>query len=197
MFDYFNISYFILWLLVCLLTFANIQLAQKVRTLRNKRNPNSNELPLSDQGIGSGELFPEFPTTLNELGNWKRTSPAGSIVIITSFTCSSCKIVYPLIAPLLNKHPAVNFLVLLDGSSDDLESIRSDYHLNVPVYTVTEEMREPLKIRAFPFGYLLSPEGKVVAKGVVGHESALEVLLQKGQEQPKPSTKKLKTNLSV
>lgn|GEM_PF-824037 len=182
LFEYFNLSYLVLWVLVCLLTYSNIQLVQKVQALGIKRTPNPNHLPLNDQGISSGDLFPELTLVDKELGNWNSVSTEGSIVLITSFMCSSCKIVYPLIEPFLKKHPAINFLLLLDGDQNDLESVRFNYNLTVPMSTITDEMREPLKIRAFPFGYFLSPEGKVVAKGVVGHESGLDVLFRNGHE---------------
>lgn len=192
----FSISYSVLWLLVGLLTFTSIQLLQKVKSLDTQRQQQFNELPLSDQGVTAGELFPDLPTDHTGLKHWNRISSAGTIVVITSFMCAACKLVYPKINPFLQKHPELNFLILTEGDEDYVQTIQSEFNLKVPVSIITEEIRSALTIKVFPFGYLISPEGKVIAKGAISTENALDVLLKK-RPKNQPKSNRPKENLAV
>jgi thiol-disulfide isomerase/thioredoxin len=142
--------------------------------------PGPKELPLNDQGLSAGTSFPQH-AMLSVQGTpviWTSTPGAGTIVLFTSYACTSCKETYPLINPFLNKNPGVHIIVVVEGTEEDARSVQAGYSLSVPIVVLTQQLRDEVQLRAFPFGYLLSDDGKVVAKGIVSHQWAFDFLLQ-------------------
>jgi len=77
-----------------------------------------------------------------------------------------------------------------------MQVIQSEFNLKVPISIITEEIRSILKIKAFPFGYLLSPEGKIVEKGAISNENALDILVKK-KPKTQPKSNRLKEHVTV
>lgn len=64
----------------------------------------------------------------------------------------------------------------MSGNLAEIEPLRASYNLTNPIVHLTSELMKATKTETFPFGYLLSPEGKVLAKGLVRDNDDLEIL---------------------
>ncbi|MBD3919942.1 hypothetical protein H8B09_14355 [Paenibacillus sp. PR3] len=169
-----NIAYGVLWILV-------ITLAISVLRIRNQvyMPQKLTELLFADNGAPLGHEFPVtyFNTIIGEQAGTRDQDGKKTILLITSPTCSACKALYPLITPFIQRHgDQYRLISLMYGELHEIEIIRNSYNFNYPIVRITDEDLNAIQTKRFPFGYLLSPDGKVVSKGLVTNEEQFNLL---------------------
>lgn len=164
-----------------LLASVVIALCCTVMIIMNKlMNPHRKGVLLqSNHGISIGESFPKLSIeTLDGLLIPSLTGEIGSVVLITSPGCGTCKELYPVIPRVAGMHPEMLFISLMVGNKQAVEAIVNDYSLAHAVAIIGQNELHAMKTEYFPFAYLLSPEGKVLSKGIVVNEEHLQILLK-------------------
>lgn len=142
----------------------------------------------ADMGAPANELFPvtKFKTIDQEEISVQDSFGKNTVLLITSTRCSVCKTLYPHIRPFISKHGSMfNVISLMDGDMADVKTVRETHQLTHPIVHVTAEDLKAIKTESFPFGYLLTPEGKIIAKGFVKDGEDLEILRKLKEERQK------------
>src|SRR5690606_13928342 len=91
--------------------------------------------------------------------------------------CDVCKTLYPLITPFLNKcGDEYQVVSLMFGDRKEIESLQNTIQLINPIIQISSEDLKEIKTERFPFGYILSSDGKVTSRGLVWDQKSLEIL---------------------
>lgn len=170
----FTASYIILWTLI---------LTMSVYVLRMKNHNLNSSKPFglirADFGVPLGQLFPvrNFNTIsgidVDVHNDFKRKK----ILLITSPSCDSCKELYPAIQPFsITYGDKYQVISIMYGERDEIEQVRLEQNLSIPIIQMNLDDLKEIQTEMFPFGYLLSADGKVISKGVVGNSEQLELL---------------------
>lgn len=168
-----DIANIIMYLLVITIALSMFRMRNKVYMIQKKK-----ELLGSDYGAPLGEVFPktEF-TTIDGEEISLIDSPKHTVLLVTSPGCDACKSLYPHINPFLQKH-SKNYQVvsIMYGDIHNIDPLRKTHNLTNPIISVSYEGLKEIKTDRFPYGYLLSPEGKVISRGSVRDDEELEIL---------------------
>ncbi|PED88328.1 hypothetical protein COL64_30520 [Bacillus toyonensis] len=153
-------SYLLLWLIVIVLSITIIDLLKKLK-------PKAPSLPLQDQGLNIGTIFPKFEfLSLNKgMLNINPSNMKGSIIIFTASTCNGCMAIYPALEPFLKKNPNISVTLMMVGEPQSIQEKLEQFNINIPVISPTEKEMEDMRVSLSPFAYFLSPTGKILAKG--------------------------------
>ncbi|MED1287521.1 thioredoxin family protein [Bacillus mycoides] len=153
-------SYLFLWLIVIALSITIIGLLKRLK-------PKAPSLPLQDQGLNIGTIFPkfEFESLNNRLVNINPSNKKGSIIIFTASTCNGCMAIYPALEPFLKKNPNISITLMMVGELQSIKEKIDQFNINIPVISPTEKEMEEMRVSLSPFAYFLSPTGKILAKG--------------------------------
>lgn len=174
----------ILWLLVITLALSMLRIRNKVYMPFKLK-----ELMFSDFGATLDELFPvsQFRTIEGEQISINQNDGKQTIILVTSPTCGTCKTLYPIINPFFrNNGDRYSFISLMYGDLQEIREIAQTYNLAVPIVQLENELSlESIKTDRFPFGYLLSSEGKVISKGLITNEEQFNLLRTWVPKQPK------------
>jgi len=84
---------------------------------------------------------------------------------------------YPDLPRFAKEHPDIRIVSLMLGSRESVRSIVDEYGLQLPVAAIDHDDLSMLRTEIFPFAYLLSPDGKVMAKGATMNEEHLKILV--------------------
>ncbi|MGG1637502.1 hypothetical protein [Paenibacillus sp. NRS-1760] len=181
-----SIANAVLWLLVIMLAVSVLRLRNKVYMPFKLK-----ELLYSDFGAPLGEKFPvtHFQTITGGQAAVHNDSGKKKIILVTSPTCGTCTTLYPLINPFMqNKNDQYEFISMMYGDLQEVKAIGHNYSLMVPIVQLeNEESLKAIKTDRFPFGYLLSPDGKVTSKGLITNEEQFDLLLTWAPKQSKKS----------
>jgi hypothetical protein len=168
----FEVSYFILWLVVIL------QSVCLVRLLRPK-NETHKGLIRQDHGLPMGSMFPQFNEIIDS--NSPDKSVGGAIVLFTMTFCDVCKELYIELSKFKIKYPDLRIVLLMRGNIEDINRLVKEYNINIPVKTLSESETEIYKTTIAPFGYYLSVEGHILSKSVTGSYEHLQLLASEGR----------------
>lgn len=176
----------VLWILVITIAVSLLRLRNKVY-IPFKRN----ELLFSDFGAPLGRPFPvtRFQSISGGQSAIHNHFGKKTVIIITSPTCGTCQTLYPLFNSFIqNNCDQYEFISMMYGDLQEVKAISQNYKLLVPVVQLeNEEDLKAIKTDRFPFGYLLSPEGKVISKGLVTNEEQFNILRSWKPKDPKIS----------
>lgn len=169
---YFEASYILLWLIVLILTY--ISLAMMTRMYRVF-------LPASDRGMEVGTAFP-LPSRDAAKPHSYGANPGrmdGTFVFFTSASCSACKQVYPVIEQFKQKNANCEYMIIMEAEEDEGIRIREGHGITTETKYVDD--MTPFEVPGVPFAYFLSPEGKVLSKGIFHHSMHLDHLILSGK----------------
>lgn len=172
---FFIASYIVLWVLVLVLAYIVIAMVKRMyRTV----------LPASDQGLHVGADFPlprtgTFAKQAEESGI-PAASQEGTLVFFTSSGCQFCKQTYPFIEQFKQKHSKYNYLLIMDADEEEGQEIVRHYGITLPVYFVEDV--EPFETPGFPFAYFLTPEARVLSKGIFNRSEDIQHLIASGRK---------------
>lgn len=170
-----TVSHIILWILVLMLTALSIQ-----RKTQKTEMPMPKPMMLfqSEHGAALGERFPI--TVFRSLDQEEiRIQEDGkhTILLITSPLCSACKELYPAIMPFVQKYgSAYRVITIMLDDAEQTKSLVLSHRITSPVVFLNKDELDKTETKLYPFGYLLSPEGTVLSKGIVGNADQLELL---------------------
>ncbi|WP_409345524.1 TlpA family protein disulfide reductase [Paenibacillus sp. MBLB4367] len=170
--DTFIASSIFQWLLLIICSFAVINLYIQRRMFRR-------ELGMKDAGFAYGTVFPKLrlQTFLGEDVSLSSKNIKGSVVAFTAVSCDACNTLYPSISSFLKSRPGFQMTIMMVGNAEDVSQKAAHYDISVPVVRLQHEQLEEFGVKGFPFAYYLSPEGKVLSKGIVNSGEHLSILI--------------------
>ena len=177
----FIFSQITLWLLVIVLSISVIVLYK--RPYPSHQDYLSNQtLGASDEGLPTGELFPKlsFPLIDGQNIDLQTMDKQGTVIFFTSTYCDICEKIYRVIKPIMDKHPEYEFLALMEGSIEEINTKKDKFQLSLPIYQLVEEDFEKLQVDFFPFAYFISSDGNITGKGLINNEHDINMLIQLG-----------------
>ncbi len=176
------------WTLLILVTYVMISGKANLRPL------NSHQLPQQDSGIPRGAAFPraKLTTITGDIVDISGPKLEPTIVFFTASDCPACKNLYPIIEIVRKKHASeFNFVSIIVSNEQTLSDYVRIHNINIPVTHVTSDDIEEFKTKIFPFAYLLSPSGQVLAKGGIIGEEHFNLLLGQGKATMQVQRKKV------
>ncbi|MNJ66893.1 hypothetical protein D3C77_630140 [compost metagenome] len=93
----------------------------------------------------------------------------------------ACSGLYPIINELPKKMPNYQYLLLMEGSEEDVSLAITKYELKVPVIRMDHFME--LRTPVVPFGYFVSNSGEVISKGIVNNDGHIKTLISQAEKQ--------------
>lgn len=169
----FEISYIVLWLVLFITVYGVITVLNEAIKIRST-------LYEKHEGLPQGVLFPlEGRSPVNgEPLNLLDGGKVATLVFLTSSSCLACKKLYPTINDFQKKKALYQYLVMMSGTEEEVSMTIKEYDLHVPVIRVDnfKELKTPL----VPFGYYVSNEGLIQAKGIVNNEFHIKTLISSG-----------------
>lgn len=168
------------WTLLFALGFLIIVMYRQVGYLQQLKDMGSER-----EGLPIGEKAPAFDyTPVNESARAAtRFEPQGrwSLLVFADPTCASCRatlLALERMAPKLEQ--TVRVLVATTAEPAQIATVDVFQTETVAISRVRNDVPSRLyRTRVTPFGYLISPEGRVRAKDVAGDEGALRKILRK------------------
>lgn len=173
--DIFEVSYLILWLVVLIISFSVIVMFKSAITTRSTLYEQQEGLP---EGVEFplGERIPIDGRRINLTGHGK----IGTLVFLTSTQCLACKKLYSAINEVQKRMNLYQYLFLMSGSEEEVNMVIKEYELQVPIIRV--DNFKDLKTPFVPFGYYVSENGLIMAKGIINNESHIQALVSHGEE---------------
>jgi methylamine dehydrogenase accessory protein MauD len=168
------ISVWLLWIIVLTLSLMVLYLYKRIEGSKNKRTLSKN-----DVGVPKGEFYPiqKFQSIQGRDIN-VNTADEGTVLIFTHALCDVCKRIYPILENVKKQYPKMNLVILMLASKQDALNIVNKFSLeDFPVTLIKDEELNKLGISGFPFSYLLSPQGKIIEKGLVNYKEHFDILL--------------------
>ena len=167
------ISHCVLWSVVVLLALSFLN-SPAMRT-REK------VLHLQNHGLPVRDSFPELSVRSVHDRPLREVIDPGkpAILLFTSAGCKACNALYPSITGFAESHD-VNVLLFVEGSADAIQKKITEHAIRVPVFPADQTSLSHAKVNVFPFGYYVSRDGTIYAKGGVPSSEELELLLFEG-----------------
>lgn len=106
-------------------------------------------------------------------------SGQASILLYTSAACQACNGLYPVLSEYADRL-GVAIILFISGDSDAIDRKIKEYDIRVPVYPTDEVTLARSKITLFPFGYYVSRNGSICAKGGLPQPNDLDLLFAEG-----------------
>lgn len=171
--DSFYFSNILLWLVV-------LATAYSMLAILRHNIEQTNKLHQDHMGLSYGAKFPidEHPALRNEQRPAVDMKKDGTVAFMTSCYCDACKRLFPVLNDLQKRMPMYRFVIFMSGPLDEVTKALFDYELDIPVIQVDDFSKFQTSI--VPFGFFLSAEGIIQAKGVVNTENHIQTLISKG-----------------
>lgn len=174
-------STFLLWLVVAILVVAVLALARQIGVLHERIAPMG--ALVTDGGPKAGELAPfvSAPT----LDGAVRTvgGPGGgqpTLLLFVAPDCPICKKIIP-IAMVLAKAEGLKLALVGDAAEAELEAMATRFRVQRSDFLVSAQLGLAYRIGKLPSAVLISPEGQIVARGLVNSREHLESLIVAGE----------------
>ncbi|MNW46189.1 Methylamine utilization protein MauD [compost metagenome] len=171
--DIFNISYVVLWIVVIIVAYGVVTVLNGAIKIRSTLYEQHEGLP---QGVPfplNGRVpFNDKPVGLTNHGK------IATLVFLTSSGCLACKKLYPAINDLQKRMPLYQYLIMMSGTEEEVQVIMKDYEIKAPVIRV--DNFKDLQTPFVPFGYYVSEDGIIRAKGIVNNEFHAQALISSG-----------------
>jgi methylamine dehydrogenase accessory protein MauD len=172
-------SYWVLWMLVLVLTFVIAALARQIGVLHMRLGPMGART--ANPGPEIGAQAPElFAVDLNgqdvQLGGLRNRL---TLLIFISPNCPSCSELAPSIRVMARSERST-LVVQLVSLSDDRPSLRefvAKHKLESIPCVPSKIVSERYGVLAAPYGLVISKHGIVLSKGIANHIEHLESLL--------------------
>jgi len=124
-----------------------------------------------------GDFVPESLSLLPSSpgANWRGRLKAerGTIVFAMSAGCSVCD--YGPIEEFVGKYPHFFYIMLYEGSAEQLEAVRREYGFEFDIERCDiQTIRVPLGIVAVPWAIVLNAVGQVIGSGLFNNTFQLE-----------------------
>lgn len=178
---FFYISYALLWLLVCGVSFLLVGTLRSLGVLNWKFDELQATRPAKAhrEGLKVGVAAPAF--SLPDLEGTERTLKSwGSRKLLLVFVAPGCPPCHR-IAPDLNRiqqSGKVQVVGIINGSADEARQWAKETHAEFPILQQDKwEVSKAYRMYATPFGYLIDESGSVASRGLVGSPRYLDFVL--------------------
>ncbi len=132
-----------------------------------------------------GDMAPDFTMSDYEGGTFKLSDLRGKYVLFDCWAtwCEPCLAQIPYLEAISEKHGGENFIIVGINTDKKIDKAKAFLKVNSShykqSYAGTEELYEPMSvgygIKSIPAIWLIDPEGKVVAKNLMGADIQKEV----------------------
>lgn len=159
----FNLSYYILWILVIFLSISVIVIIKRI-------TPGTPSLDMNDAGLDEGLKVPleVFQSVSNKTVNIISRNKEGIVLLFLSVNCNACSILLKDLNNFAKSHSKLSIVVFMNAENEnDIINKVGNMLENIPVVKLTDYYLEQFKVPAYPFSYFLTPSGKIISKGGV------------------------------
>lgn len=170
-----DLSYIILWCIVIVISISVFVILREA--IKVKSN-----LYEQHEGLPKGSDFPlesNIPVNGSPM-NIRNKEKIGTVVFLTSTTCSVCSKVYPVINDFQKNKPLYQYLIYMIGTEESVNNAIKEYDIKAPVVRM-DNLRD-LQAPFVPFGYYVSQDGVIQAKGIINNEGHVHSLILYGEE---------------
>ena len=174
----FQISYLVLWTFVIILAIVMAACVHLLGVLFQRLPPRAARV---------GNAGPEIGTRITSLTAQKVDgtrvqipSATGKtfLCVFVSPTCSTCKELAPIIRTVAENEPLLEVVVAaIHDDIDSLERFLALHELRKLGYIPSPEVARTLGVSTAPYALLFSPDGTVIAKGLINRREDLESIL--------------------
>lgn len=175
MFGILDLSYIILWCIVVIISISVFVILREAIKVKSNLYEQHEGLPM-----GSGFPLENNISVNGSPMNIKNKEKIGTVIFLTSTTCSVCSKVYPIINDFQKNKPLYQYLIYMIGTEESVNSTIKEYNIKPPV--VRMDNLKDLQAPFVPFGYFVSQDGIIQAKGVVNNEGHVQSLILYGEE---------------
>lgn len=175
MFEMLDLSNIILWCIVIVVSISVFVILREA--IKAKSN-----LYEQQEGLPKGSDFPlesNIPINGSPM-NIRNNEKIGTLIFLTSTSCSTCSKVYPIINDFQKKKPLYQYLIFMIGTEESVNNAIKQYNIKSPVVRM-DDLKD-LQAPFVPFGYFVSQDGVIQAKGVVNNEGHIQSLILYGDE---------------
>lgn len=170
------VSHLLLWLLNLALLLLVAATIRQVGLIHLRIPPVGARM--GDPGPAIGDEVP--PLEAIDLNGRKVTLLSGdhqrSLLLFMSASCDACSELAPSVPAFARGQAETKVIIVYRGDESTVRESAALNHLRGLTVVASADLHEVLKVSAFPYGILISKDGKVVSKGVVNHLEHLESL---------------------
>lgn len=170
-----QISLTTLWIIVILLILILIRFFKMIGNTQKKRSLSGSEL-----GLAYGTKFPVEILRSIEDKEFSVSNPEGdgTLLIVTSYSCSPCRSVYPIQNTIVSSYPRLKVINIMISNSGQAWEISDKFGLDSSkISLITMEQLHTIGISTFPYSYLLTSDGTIISKGVTNFKEHFDLLI--------------------
>lgn len=177
--EYLIASNVMLWLALAGLATACLALSRQIGILHERSAPLG--AVISDKGPEVGDEAPKFDLSdykgqLISVGG-QRSNGADQLALFLAPTCPMCNKILPTAKAMAN-HEKLDVVIISDGPRHEHEQFLKTHDLGTIPYVISAEVGMRFQVGKVPYAVLISPNGKIAAKGLVNTREHLESLLE-------------------
>ncbi|MNP11833.1 hypothetical protein D3C76_1040410 [compost metagenome] len=156
-----------------------LKLYRYVHFLKSQKNKDISTFMSRNQGLSVGSPFPGL-VDADILTDLKEHD--GIIALFLSTTCQACIEIFTAIDGLAERWPSKKMLLFIYGDGTEFRQIQRESQIEVPMIPYGQTQFELYKTTIFPYIYVLSNQGIVLAQGTVNVVEKVDEIVNKGIE---------------
>ncbi|MNW44067.1 hypothetical protein D3C74_212840 [compost metagenome] len=156
-----------------------LKLYRYVHFLKLQKNKDIHTFMPRNQGLPAGSPFPGLTDADVHTGLKEHD---GIIVVFLSTTCQACIEIFTAIDRLAERWPSKKMLLFIYGDDTEFRQIQRENRIEVPMIPYEQTQFELYKTTIFPYVYVLSYQGIVLAQGTVNAVEKVNEIVNKGIE---------------
>ncbi|MNI31377.1 hypothetical protein D3C73_852600 [compost metagenome] len=130
-----------------------------------------------NQGLPVGSPFPGL-VDADILTDLKEHD--GIIVVFLSTTCQACIEIFTAIDRLAERWPSKKMLLFIHGDDAEFRQVQKENQIEIPMIPYEQTQFELYKTTIFPYIYVLSDQGIILAQDTVNTVEKVDVIVNKG-----------------
>lgn len=156
-----------------------LKLYRYVYFLKSQKNKDIPTFMPRNQGLPVGG---QFPGLTDAYAHTDLKEQDGIIVLFLSTTCQTCIEIFTAIDRLAERWPSKKMLLFIYGDDAEFRQIQRENQIEVPMIPYEQTQFELYKTAIFPYVYVLSYQGIILAQGTVNAVEKVDEIVNKGIE---------------
>ncbi|MNW41598.1 hypothetical protein D3C74_187420 [compost metagenome] len=154
-----------------------LKLYRYLHFLKSQKNKNIHGFMPRNQGLPVGSPFPGL---VDADAHMDLKEHDGIIVLFLSTTCQACIEIFTTINSLAERWPSKKMLLFIYGDDAEFRQVQKENQIEIPMIPYEQTQFELYKTAIFPYIYVLSDQGIVLAQDTVNTVEKVDVIVNKG-----------------
>jgi len=167
----------IAWVAIALLTVVVLALARQVGVLHERISPMGALTMDHGPEVGTAAPVFELPLLTGGLAAIGRPTGRKLLLFFLSPTCPVCKKLLPVVRSLAAGERGTDVILASDGEQPEHLAFYAREKLAPFPYVLSPALGMHFRISKLPYAVLISPDGRIAAKGLVNSREQIESLL--------------------